>query len=65
MSHVQLYLAETAAISGRLDHDGIESIMDHLAILRGQGGRLFIAGLGGSAANASHATNDFRKLCGI
>lgn len=65
MSHTQTYLAETAAIAGMLDHAAIESLADHLAMLRGKGGRLFIAGLGGSAANASHAANDFKKLCGI
>lgn len=65
MSHTQTYLAETAAIAGKLNPDDIETLADHLATLRGKGGRLFIAGLGGSAANASHAANDFRKLCGI
>lgn len=65
MSHAQTYLAETAAIAGKLNPDDIEILADHLVMLRGKGGRLFIAGLGGSAANASHAENDFRKLCGI
>ena len=65
MSHAQLYLSEVAAIGGKLDCDQIEALAAHLDILRGKGGRLFIAGLGGSAANALHAANDFRKLCGI
>jgi D-sedoheptulose 7-phosphate isomerase len=65
MTHAQLYLAETAGIAGKLDSDQLETLVSHLHILRGKGGRLFIAGLGGSAANASHAANDFRKLCGI
>ena len=65
MTHAQTYLAETAAIAGKLNPDDIEILADHLAMLRGRGGRLFIAGLGGSAANASHAANDFRKLAGI
>ena len=65
MSHAQLYLSEVAAIGGKLDCEQIEALAAHLDILRGKGGRLFIAGLGGGAANALHAANDFRKLCGI
>ena len=65
MSYAETYLAENAAIAGKLDCAAIEALADHLVMLRGKGGRLFIAGLGGSAANASHAVNDFRKLCGI
>ena len=64
-SHSRNYLLETAIITKQIDDKTIESLADHLCALRGQGGRLFIAGLGGSAANASHAANDFRKLCGI
>jgi len=48
-----------------LDVDAIEKMVDVLAQTREQGGRLFILGVGGSAANASHAVNDFRKIVGI
>ncbi len=65
MSHVKLYLAEAAQITERIDHEMIERIAEGLAALRDRGGRLFLLGVGGSAANCSHAVNDFRKLCGI
>lgn len=65
MSHSQLYLAEAAQITERIDHEMIERIAEGLAALRDRGGRLFLLGVGGSAANCSHAVNDFRKLCGI
>ena len=45
--------------------DAIEKCADELARVRERGGRLFILGVGGSAANASHAVNDFRKICGF
>ena len=62
---VRQYLAEVAAIVERLDVAAIEKVVDILAGTRARGGRLFILGIGGSAANASHAVNDFRKLTGI
>ena len=65
MSHAKLYLAEAAQITERIDHEMIERIAEGLAALRDRGGRLFLLGVGGSAANCSHAVNDFRKLCGI
>ena len=65
MSHSQIYLAETAQIAIQLDADKIEQMVKELVSLRERGGRLFIIGLGGSAANASHAVNDFRRLCSI
>ncbi len=65
MSHVKLYLAEAAQITERIDHEMIERIAEGLAALRDRDGRLFLLGVGGSAANCSHAVNDFRKLCGI
>ena len=65
MSHSQIYLAETAQIAIQLDADKIEQMVKELVSLRDRGGRLFIIGLGGSAANASHAVNDFRRLCDI
>jgi D-sedoheptulose 7-phosphate isomerase len=65
MSHVAAYFAEAAEICRRIDHAGIERLAEALAAVRTGGGRLFILGVGGSAANAGHAVNDFRKLCGI
>lgn len=49
----------------KLDCDAIERLVDELCALREREGRIFFLGVGGSAANASHAVNDFRKLCGI
>ena len=65
MSHAQTYLAETASIASTLDPEAIEKMVAELVALRERKGRLFIIGLGGSAANASHAVNDFRRLCFI
>lgn len=64
-SHSQIYLSETAEISGRIDSEQLESLVAELLQLRTNDGRLFLIGVGGSAANCSHAVNDFRKLCGI
>lgn len=63
--HADLFLREAAEIAGRLDRFGIEQMARSLDELRSRGGRLFLLGLGGSAANCSHAAADFRKLCGI
>jgi D-sedoheptulose 7-phosphate isomerase len=63
MNFVQRYLEEVHAVTARLDSGSIERIVDELAGIRERHGRLFILGVGGSAANASHAVNDFRKLC--
>jgi D-sedoheptulose 7-phosphate isomerase len=65
MTHVAQYLAETRQIAEALDADAIEHLAVGLAAIREGGGRLFLLGVGGSAANASHAVNDFRKLCGF
>ncbi|MEI6807834.1 MAG: SIS domain-containing protein [bacterium] len=59
------HLAETAQILQRLDAGAIHRVVKLLADLRARGGRLFLLGVGGSAANCSHAVNDFRKLVGI
>lgn len=59
------FLAETVAVISALDRSTIEKCADGIASLRGRGGRLFILGVGGSAGHASHAVNDFRKICGI
>jgi D-sedoheptulose 7-phosphate isomerase len=57
------YLAETGEIVAALDADAVEAVAAGLAERRDRGGRLFICGVGGSAGHASHAVNDFRKLC--
>lgn len=59
------YLAEAVRIVEKLDRNQIERMADLLAETRSRDGRLFILGVGGSAANASHAVNDFRKICGF
>jgi len=65
MSHTADYLAEAARILERLDQAAIERMAQLLVELRAAGGRLFFLGVGGSAANASHAVNDFRKIAQI
>ncbi len=65
MTHADVYLKQAADIAGRLDRDAVERLAQSLAALRERGGRLFLLGVGGSAANCGHAVNDFRKLCGI
>src|SRR5262250_2234180 len=59
------FLAEVREIASRLDAESIERVAALLARVRERSGRLFVIGVGGSAANASHAVNDFRKLAGI
>jgi D-sedoheptulose 7-phosphate isomerase len=59
------YLSEAAEILSRLDRRDIEDLAQELAAVRDGGGRLFLLGVGGSASHASHAANDFRKLCGL
>jgi len=65
MSFSSEFLAEAARICGALDVPSIECVAEKLAAVRARGGRLFFLGVGGSAANASHAVNDFRKIAGI
>jgi D-sedoheptulose 7-phosphate isomerase len=65
MSFVATYLAETAQLVARLPGDTIEAMAQGLAATRDSGGRLFVLGVGGSASHASHAVNDFRKVCGF
>src|SRR5580765_148651 len=65
MSFSRQFLDEAKQIIDRLDLDRIERMAALLAETRSRGGRLFILGVGGSAANASHAVNDFRKIAGI
>ena len=65
MSYTERHLAEAADILQGLDRPAIERMAELLAEVRQNGGRLFILGVGGSAGNASHAVNDFRKIVGI
>lgn len=65
MSFTQQFLTEAGEIITKLDVAAIDKTVDALAKLRARGGRLFILGVGGSAANAAHAVNDFRKIAGI
>src|SRR4029079_19135992 len=65
MSYSEQHLRETAEIVSRLDHAACEKAVELLAAVRERNGRLFILGVGGSAANASHAVNDFRKITGL
>src|ERR1700760_3496183 len=64
-SYSAQHLAETAEIVQKIDPENLEKMVDLLAVVRARGGRLFFLGVGGSAANASHAVNDFRKIAGI
>jgi D-sedoheptulose 7-phosphate isomerase len=65
MSYTRQYLDEATEVIARLDVQAIDRMVELLAALRARDGRLFILGVGGSAANASHAVNDFRKIAGI
>ena len=62
-SYAALYLREVGEIMQAVDPAAIDELADALAKVRGAQGRLFILGVGGGAAHASHAVNDFRKLC--
>lgn len=63
MSYANTYLAEIAEIARRLPAAALEEMAVGLAAVRADGGRLFVLGVGGGAAHASHAVNDFRKIC--
>jgi D-sedoheptulose 7-phosphate isomerase len=65
MSFVAQYLAEASQVAARIDRDAVTRLVDLLAEARAGGGRLFVLGVGGSAGNASHAVNDFRKIAGF
>jgi D-sedoheptulose 7-phosphate isomerase len=65
MSYSESHLAEARTILDQFDVDAIERVATLLAETREGGGRLFLLGVGGSAANCSHAVNDFRKICGF
>src|SRR5262245_62283971 len=63
--HAEAFLNEATEVIAKLDRGSIEALATELSALRERSGRLFILGVGGSAGNASHAVNDFRKICGI
>src|SRR5262244_3426456 len=65
MTYTQQYLGEVVTTVQLLDHEQIDRIVGIVAELRSNGGRLFFLGVGGSAANCSHAVNDFRKIAGL
>ena len=65
MSYTKQYLDEAALIVARLNVSKIDAMLELILDLRRRGGRLFFLGVGGSAGNASHAVNDFRKIAGI
>lgn len=65
MSFSSAFVARAREALEKLDTEAVERLVEELCALREREGRLFILGVGGSAANASHAVNDFRKLCGI
>jgi D-sedoheptulose 7-phosphate isomerase len=65
MNYAQQHLQEASDIIDKLDVDAIEAMADLLATAKNDGGRIFFLGVGGSAGNASHAVNDFRKIVGI
>ena len=65
MSYSKQHLDESIEITRQIDPEIVEKIVDLLSDVKSTGGRLFVLGVGGSAANASHAVNDFRKLAGI
>ena len=65
MTFTQQFLEEAGQIVKKIDTQAVDRLVALLAATRGAGGRLFILGVGGSAGNASHAVNDFRKITGI
>ena len=62
---LERYFSESAEVARQLDVELVDRMVGRLVRLRGDGGRLFLCGVGGSAGNCSHAVNDFRKLTGI
>ena len=65
MNYIKHYLDEVKNIVDSTHQRSIQQIIESMIELRQKGGRLFLLGIGGSAANCSHAVNDFRKICGI
>jgi D-sedoheptulose 7-phosphate isomerase len=65
VDYVAQYIEEAQQILRQIDRGAVERTVDLLVRLRERGGRLFVLGVGGGAGHASHAVNDFRKICGI
>ena len=65
MDYTQLHLSETSKIAQSIDSRMVERVIDVLVDVKENKGRIFVLGVGGSAANASHMVNDLRKLAGI
>lgn len=65
MEFVEKYFSQAEEVARKIDRKAVEAVAQGLAAARARGGRLFVLGVGGSAGNAGHAVNDFRKLCGI
>jgi D-sedoheptulose 7-phosphate isomerase len=63
--HAKAYFAAVASLADAVDLQRVDAMASGLAAVRARGGRLFILGVGGGAGHASHAVNDFRKLCGM
>ena len=61
----KIFFEEASQICKQIDYDNVNNLVNELCKLRESNGRLFILGVGGSAGNASHAVNDFRKICEI
>jgi D-sedoheptulose 7-phosphate isomerase len=64
-AHSQTYFATVASLAVAIDLEQVDALAHGVAALRDRGGRLFVLGVGGGAGHASHAVNDFRKLCAI
>ncbi len=65
MTFSKSYIKESVDVLTSMDPDAVERLAEGLAAVRERDGRLFILGVGGSAGHASHAVNDFRKICGF
>ena len=65
MDPISRFLEQVREVAARIDRDSVAKLIEELVLARDRGGRVFVLGVGGSAANASHAVNDFRKLCAI
>ena len=65
MKYTENFLRQVVQVAEQLDREAIDGMVRLLVETQEQGGRLFILGVGGSAANASHAVNDFRKIAGM
>ena len=63
--HVERYLAAAGELAATIDGDQVDAFARGLAVVRRRGGRVFVVGVGGGAGHASHAVNDFRKLCDL